>query len=447
MAELNPEVLKMAKDFMSQDVELEAFLTGPAGSGKSTELRAVIDWFEETKVNYLVVAYTHQAKEIIAKKLPDSSPVKTLHSWLKKRPGINEKAKHIKSIMTNHQMGKPEHLQVLVVDEFSFVGDDDYMSIGELQDELLLESLICNCGRDVSEDVLFCADCDTSLSEATKEVIDPIKVIYVGDLNQLSPIKGPTAPRPGGPFWVKLNVIHRTSTSIAEPLAKLVEMIEGTRPIAYLEANEHFHRGIDIDKLYLEDTCEDKKMYAYTNKAVEEHNAKIQGYKTPIKGDIVYVTTLRESKTLVKITDKPEVDKVLTPNGEITEDTKYSPLQFLTTCKYIKFFHFDDGSCIPGIFGSYQNKLQREKLGKALVEANKSTKGSRKEYREYKAINDFTCIIDFDHCMTVHKSQGSEAKHVYVDSKDIAICKDLQERMKLTYVGMSRSKDTIWMSN
>jgi len=447
MAELNPKVLSTVQDFMAQDVELESYLTGPAGSGKTTELRAVVDWLEETKVNYLMVAYTHQAKEIIQSKMPKTTPVRTLHSWLKKRPGLNEKAKSIQALMTNRQQGKPEHLQLLIVDEFSFVGDDDYMSIGELQDELLLEQVLCPCGREVSEDILYCESCDTPLTEAVTKNIPPIKVLYVGDLNQLSPIKGPTAPVPGGKYWTKLTEIHRSTTTISEPLAELVEMIEGTRPMAYLKPTENFVRGVDIDKLYMEDE-EEKQMYAYTNKAVENHNKRIQGYAIPKDGDEVYIPTLRRVVEISHITDKAEVfDEILTANGVITMASKYKPLQFLNTLDYVKFYHLSDGTKVAGIFGSYQNKIIRDNLGKKLVNNNKNNKSSKAEYREYKAINDFVCNIDFRHCMTIHKAQGSEVKHSYVDSKDLAICQDKLERMKLLYVGMSRSTHSIFMSN
>jgi hypothetical protein len=214
----------------------------------------------------------------------------------------------------------------------------------------------------------------------------------------------------------------------------------------YLQPNEDFLRGVDIDAEYLKDPEEDKKMYAYTNKAVEQHNAAIQGYTFPKEGDTVFIPTLRKNKVFKAVSETHEGD-VLTANGIINNDTKYNPLTLLNRLKYVKFFHFDDGSVICGIFGSYQNKVIRDKIGKALVKLNKEGKNSKKAFREYKTLNDFVCIIDFDHCMTVHKSQGSECKHSYVDSKDIAICKDLDERMKLTYVGMSRAKSKVFFSN
>lgn len=446
MAALDPRVLAMVKEFINSN-EPEAFLTGPAGAGKTTELYAVVEWLEEIKLNYMMVAYTHQAKEILASKMPQGTPIKTLHSWLKKRPGINEKAKHLKHITTNHQMGRPDHLQLLIVDEFSFVGEADYLSIGELQDELALELFQCTkCGKEYDHSPEACLSCNnTDFKDIS---MPPIQVLYVGDLNQLSPIKGESAVIPMEPYWVKLTKIHRTTTTISGPLQKLVKMIENEIPMAYLEPTENFKRAVDIDKLYKADTNEDKMMFAYTNKAVQAHNAKIQGYTEPKEGDQVFISTLRATKTFVRMADElPFGEVTVAGNKTINNDTKFNPLKLLNSLEYVKFFFFDDSTIVAGIFGAYENKIIREKLGKALVDANKRGKDSKKAYREYKTISDFTCVIDFNHCMTVHKSQGAEFTNVYVDSKDLATCKDTDERMKLLYVAMSRSKHSIFMNS
>ena len=84
-------------------------------------------------------------------------------------------------------------------------------------------------------------------------------------------------------------------------------------------------------------------MLAYTNKAVEEHNAFIQGRRFPIKGDIVYLPTLKCDKVFDSVLTKLPLDaKVLTPNGLITKDTKYNPLKTLSSLSYVKFFLFDN---------------------------------------------------------------------------------------------------------
>lgn len=438
----------MIKEFLESN-EPEAFITGPAGSGKTTALKATVEYLNELGINYLVTAYTHKAKEVLISKLPEGTPIRTLHSWLKKRPGINSKAKHIQHIMTNRQQGKPEHLQLLIVDEFSFINEEDYMSIGELQDELNLTTYHCKDHGEVEyyedeKDGLCCPGCH---GDVTEVIIPPIKVLYVGDLNQLSPVKGWSAVSPCKPFWTELTVVYRNSTQLLKPLTKLVRMIEGKEPISYLQPNEDFVRNIDIDKHY-KLAVEDSIMLAYTNKAVEEHNRVIQGRSVPIEGDIIYIPTLRCDKQLVKIHHKPiKLMQLTTPMGLITSETKYNPFKTLGDLNYVKYYEFEDGTVVPGIFGSYQNKLIRDELGKSLVAKNKNNMDSIKEYKLYKCINDYVSIMDFNHCMTIHKSQGSEFDYVFIDSADLAICKDINEQMKLLYVAISRARYSVYLNN
>lgn len=415
----------MITKFLNQSTDLEAFITGPAGSGKTTYLKDVITQLNKDNITYKVVAYTHKAKDVLISKLPKNTDVTTLHSWLKKRPGINSKAKHMRALMTTSQHGKPEMLELLIVDEFSFVGEKDYYSIGELQDDLSLNT--------------------DENGDRNLEYIKPLKVLYVGDLNQLSPVDGPPAVFPIEPYWTKLTTIHRSTSDISKPLAKLVDMIEGNRPMKFLEPTNSFLRKQNIDTLYKQDETDDKIMLAFTNRAVQLHNQKIQGYKVPQQDDIMYCPSLKKIVTLNHISNSCQ-DLCVTPIGQIGPDTKYNPLKILNKLDYVKFYYTDIG-IIPGIFGSYENKIIRDKLGKLLVSKNKRSVDSKEVFKEYKSINDYVSILDFNHCMTIHKSQGSEYTNVYVDSEDLSICFDKQERMKLLYVAMSRSKDKIFLNN
>lgn len=447
----------MITRFLDQDEHIEAFLTGPAGSGKTTALHDIIEILNKRKTVYKVVAYTHKAKDVLVSKLPKNTDISTLHSWLKKRPGINSQAKHIKALMTSTQHGRPEMLELLIVDEFSFVGEKDYISIGDLQDPTMLAIHECReCGRKLDdEDITIwdglvplkatCEDCDSTECRVVSSSIKPLKVLYVGDLNQLSPVDGVSAVDPNEPFWTKLTTIHRATSDISEPIKDIVEMIEGNKPMRYLEPTKNFLRGQDIDELFSNDDG-DKTMLAFTNEAVQRHNIAIQGYKEPKPGDLINVSTLKLKLYLKQIHIKYE-GSLQTINGIISMQTKYSPLQYMSTLKYIKFYEFTNGMVVAGIFGSYDNKIIRDKLGKQLVNANKNSKDSKKFYREYKTINDFVATMEFDHCMTIHKSQGSEYDNVYVDSADLTKCQDKAEMMKLLYVAMSRAKNRIFLNN
>lgn len=290
----------MIEEFLNQDDTIEAFLTGPAGSGKTTALHSIIEILNKRRTVYKVVAYTHKAKDVLISKLPKKTDISTLHSWLKKRPGINSQAKHIKALITSNQKGKPEMLELLIVDEFSFVGEKDYMSIGDLQDELMLESYHCELCGEVEIEEGTCVECRGRVKTTS---LKPIKVLYVGDLNQLSPVDGEAAVIPQEPFWTKLTKIYRSTSDISEPLANLVDMIEGNKPMGYLEPTTSFLRNQDIDLLFKDDD-EDKIMLSFTNQAVQAHNIAIQGYKEPKPGDLINVSTLKLKLYLKQIHSK-----------------------------------------------------------------------------------------------------------------------------------------------
>ena len=47
--------------------------------------------------------------------------------------------------------------------------------------------------------------------------------------------------------------------------------------------------------------------------------------------------------------------------------------------------------------------------------------------------------------MTVHKSQGSSINNVFIDMKDVSICRDKEELRQLQYVGVSRTKTNCYI--
>jgi hypothetical protein len=200
-----------------------------------------------------------------------------------------------------------------------------------------------------------------------------------------------------------------------------------------------------------------KILLAFTNKKVQELNFSIQGSEYPRIDDYIFISSLRIVARFVTKLRKPTA--VYTMNGIIDMSTKYNPLGYLHNLKYVDFFDVEiiesfNEDLVVGrridiatIFGTYNNKLIRDKLGKALVTANKNSKDSKLIFREYKTINDYVVISDFNHCMTVHKSQGSEYDYVYIDAEDFKICIDIVTRLKLLYVGISRAKRQVFLNN
>ena len=405
------------KKFLEDKNESEAFITGPGGSGKTEHLIGIVKELNKLKIPYQVVAFTNKAVEVIQERVPNA-PSSTLHSWLKKRPGINSEAKHLRTLITSKQFGKPEPLRLLIVDEFSMIDESDYFSIGELIDP------------NMTGDIL-------------------LKTLYIGDLSQLSPIKGSCPIVPQGDYWTQLTNNYRTKNQLQDTLAILRDMINNEEFDTYLNQNNDFLRDRRIIQEYKENDSESKILLAYTNEMVQKINKLIQGYDIPKSGDIMFNNSTKEMVKLVRELDPDEVYMLHTPMKDVvlTEETKYNPLNTLKSLPYVRYYELEDGRTIAGIFGSYENKSIRSKLGTSLTEKNKAGKNSKKEYKIFKCVNDYVCVLDFGHCVTTHKTQGSEWDYVYIASKDYEKCLNRLERLKLFYVGISRARLKCYLDN
>lgn len=412
-------------EFLAQTKTHEGFITGPGGSGKTEMLIDICNTLTAMKVNYRVVAYTNKAVNVISDRVP-AAPTSTLHSWLTKRPGINSKAKHLKSLLISNQYGIPEPLQLLIVDEFSMISDEDYQDIGMLVDP----------------------DMDGSIKLYT---------LYIGDLAQLPPIKGLCPIFPHGKWWIKLTKIWRSNKDLQVPLQKLRDMIddlEGGMPeeavVHYLKSNPSFIRGADILTEYKECKSASKVLLSYTNEAVQSYNAHMQGHDKLKVGDTIFDSTNKSIRVVTKLLPHTPMLMELeyyTHMGIVNKDTKYNPLKTLMKLEFVQFVEFDSIINMPVIFGAYTNKLARENLGKILVNLNKEGKDSSQAYKVFKCVNDYTANIDFNHCITTHKTQGSEWDYVFIDSNDYSRCKNLLDKLKLLYVGISRAKVACYLNN
>ena len=53
--------------------------------------------------------------------------------------------------------------------------------------------------------------------------------------------------------------------------------------------------------------------------------------------------------------------------------------------------------------------------------------------------------FDYGYAMTVFKAQGSNIDNVFIDIKDINRCKDDNTKRQMQYVGLSRTKNKIFL--
>jgi len=432
-------MLSTFKAFMADPTAFEMFITGQAGTGKTTSLAKLIEYCDAEDISTVISAYTHKACGILASKLPEGTDIRTLHSFLKKRPGINEHATLKEHVNISKQHGTVDEIpNVLLLDELSMIGEKDYMDIGPVQDPNY-------DGKPL------------------------MKVVYIGDTNQLPPVGDTLAINPNGKYWVKLNKVYRNDNELMDPLCQLVDFINGKAPVPLIE-NKRFVRRVDLIEEY-SNCSEDKVLLAYTNQRVESLNADIKGYSTPENGDEVYSPTLRTHYEFEGFLDKHNIDYIDRHfNDALGFGSKFKTLEHLVTIhdQFCMVTNEEGENEIYAIeFGHYQYKLRIDELAMAAAQSNKAiedmhhmsgatyakankndpmSRARAKAWRDYLTYKDCVVCMDFPFAMTVHKSQGSTYNTVFLDTDDLGICadRDFKTYLKLFYVGMSRASNMVY---
>ena len=126
-------MLETFKKFFVDTYAESMYITGQAGTGKTTGLYDLVSYCRKNQIAYTVCAYTHKACDVLRSKLPMGADVNTLHSFLEKRPTINVEANKVTQVESNSAAGRAYgEIDVLFVDEFSMIGERDANDIHNL---------------------------------------------------------------------------------------------------------------------------------------------------------------------------------------------------------------------------------------------------------------------------------------------------------------------------
>jgi len=417
-------MLNTFKQFLEDPRAWDMYITGRAGTGKTTDLSYLVDYCHAAEIECTVCAFTHKACNVLASKLMPGTNIITLHKFLNKRPTINGNATNKKHISSNCQVGAAQETTILFIDEYSMVGEKDLMDLRA----------------------------------------DDIKIVWLGDPYQLPPVGDVAAVSPSGNYQVVLTEIKRQAKDnpLGQTLEQLVGFIEG-KPVVPLMENANFLRGRDL-AMERGDI-----ILAYTNERVQELNARIQSYTKPIENDMLFSPTTRHHYKFLGWTDFPT--QIELPFGDpLTLGSKYKTLEYLIK-NHTKFAILEDldGDIVTmaAVFGHYDYKMKLEELKSAAAESNRvieaDFKGHKaaawaaqnkghvlakrraKAWRDFLSFNESAVCIDFTHAMTVHKSQGSTYETVLVDTEDLhkAAYFSMKTYLQLMYVALSRASKKV----
>jgi len=429
----------MFKKFMSDNQAWDCYISGAAGTGKTTSLAKCVQHCIDNEIPYMCVSYTHKACGILRSKLPPEAAVCTLHSFLGKRPVINvhaTKKEHVnQNTKSSQASSKPK---VMFLDEYSMIGEKDFMDIREIQDP-------------------------------DYDAVPELKVVWIGDEYQLPPVGDMPAVVPSGDYQILLTKQWRNDNPLQIPLTALISYIEGANPAPLDAVPGYFERGLDIVEEYKLGKA-DQIMLAYTNRRVEELNAKIAGKLYPDEWDRVFSPTTQKCYEFKGWVENPQyID--LHYSDPLMLGSKFRTLENLVKSGLCRFAILeDDGGDVwqhAVMFGHYEYKVTKEQLESDAVDSNKAieakykgfkaagwaknnsqTKLARtrsKAWRDCLSFKDCVICIDFPYAQTVHKSQGSTYHTVMIDTNDLGTCADRNFGMylKLMYVAISRASHRV----
>lgn len=410
---LNPEQ-KIAKDrlvsYLNNTTENRIILTGGGGTGKSytisqvksdltklLKLSAVIDSTKVNQRHWFFSATTNKAKQAIQMYLPNQE-VSTIHSLLGLRPfrGHLTKSK-------NFANGIPDS-SIIVIDEASYI-DEKLLSF---IDELVPKS---------------------------------VKVIYVGDANQLTPVKSTTCPVfHQGYEELKLTTLVRQTNAplIGELSSEFKEYIESNGQLDFPKislSNEISHMSSQdfnalIEKVFIQDNglTLHNRVLAGTNAVVNKHNTHLFGLANGrtelVAGDTVvsnnYVKGIKTDEEVIILSKSPYLSSIANCNGTVFS------IQSMT--------HSTD------VYVPDSHKMASKTISDLLDAPESLDKAEALEL--YDAMADLRPM----YASTIHKSQGSTFENVYIDLGSLSYVRDKIALARLLYVAISRASKHVYLT-
>lgn len=408
-------------------------IQGPAGSGKTTSVEEVVRRLLKRGISVAVTAPTHKAVRVLRQKLRAAGlehiPIRTTQSLLSLRP----RQVADRQVFTRAKFAKPVQEAAVVVDECSMINLDMH-------------------------------------EQHIRKWLSAAYTIYVGDDAQLPPVGEERSPTFDLKSFSQIETIMRqTEGNPVLAAALMVRAQQGTgkmdwswmrevdaRPSGIFRPDEG-RLKVWMDKAFTSPAFEadpDTFRYiAWRNAQVERMNANIRRWrygdavaaKTPfVAGEsltfldpvIKDETTLFMTGQEVKVVDiqEGEFTQVIEPRGEVAGWVASIPSWQIKVLDE----HGDELEIhTPRNIGG-KNGLDFYKA--VLDQLADEARDARDRWDDFQKFKDSVAKVRAIYGMTVHASQGSTFKNVFLDVADIRGCADfkLLECQQLLYTGLTR---------
>lgn len=404
--------------FLFDENQKEFIISGQAGVGKTFLMSHMIDqimprYMEMCRLtgiealydNVVMCATTNKAAEVLAQ--ATQRPTSTIHSFLALRP-TNDFSDGTKNLSRKRDW-KVHDRKIIFIDECSMIDSDLWNAIHDA-------TLKC-------------------------------KIVYVGDHNQLAPVKETLSPiyRQNSPFYELTEPMRNAGQpalmQVCQQLRQTVQTSE-FHPIRLVPGVIDYLVDDDMAlgmKMVFENPDNASRILAYTNKRVMDYNDHIRWVRALPSvfqpGEfLVNNTAIQLKEAMISVEAAVEVLKhhgasrveIDTVSGQKVE---------------LEVNHYDlRASSCGQIFKDVMSPVDRNYFN----ELARYYKGQHNWKKYYYLLENFADLRPRD-AATVHKAQGSTYDSVFIDLTNISTCHNPDQAARMLYVAFSRARTRVYL--
>lgn len=380
-------------------------LRGYAGTGKTYLVSRLVEQLVEEDCTVTVCAPTHKAVQVLSEELGDAPvQMQTLHSFLGLRLQPTEDGDY--ELVPDDAQNFTEG--VVIVDEASMIGREEWEHI---------------------EDTPFW-----------------VQWLFVGDPAQLPPVNEDPSPALDVP-GPTLETIHRQAAD--NPILELATQIrkgadgrfgsrfEDGKGVAITRDREDFLDSV-LRAFNTEAFAEDAthaRVLAYRNKTVRRYNREIRAARYGadadrfVEGEWLVGTETWFHEGVPRLTNSEEVRvkeaTVETFEADDQSEWKVWTLKVRTPgrglARTIHVLHEDE----------------HERYEEALERRRNAAEEDGSKWDRFFDLREQFARVDYAYASTVHRAQGSTFDTVFVDHRDLRVCRG-EEQQALLYVAVTR---------
>ncbi len=291
--------------------------------------------------------------------------------------------------------------------------------------------------------IIFVDECsmiDTPLFQLLQEGTHNCKIVYVGDHNQLQPVKESLSPvyKQDYPMYELTEPMrNRGQVALMDLCAQLRSTVE-TGLFAPIKVVPGVIDLLDDDQMEAEiasvfaNQTMDSRILAYTNQKVIQYNDHIRTIRNLpdqfTEGEyLINNSSITINRKRISVEEEITIRKI--HGRERVDITKDASMEVIIADLY---------STVNGYFNSVKLPVDREYYTNMKKYYARNKNWDRYGY----LVNNFPDLRQRD-ASTVHKSQGSTYETVFVDLNNISTCHIENQAARMLYVAFSRARSRI----